>query len=121
MIRRTLEQRVARLERFLKENNRIKQHKFEYGTYGPPKDTLLADAKELKALLKSKGIIDPEVNPNGDSLIVSLDWEHYGPGAYHVFLTDDGYILYSDRYNKRKKFCQTLDQVADSIPSIDLT
>lgn len=121
MIRKlTLEQRVARLEKFLKENNRTKQRKFEYGTYGQPKDALLADAKELKALLKNKGIIDPEVNPDGDYLIVSLDWEYYGPGAFLVLPTDKGYILHSDRYNKRKKFCKTLDEVADSIPGIDL-
>ena len=109
----TLEQRIARLEKLLKVERR--SNKNESG--GPVNDNLLADSKELKARLKMKGVYEPEVNVEGEDIVVTLDWDYFGIVNFYVTPTARGYHVESDQVDVED--FATLDRVADYIADKD--
>ena len=110
----TLEQRIAHLEKLLKAERRTSKNEG-----GPIKDSLLADSKELKARLEMKNVFDPEVNVDGEYIVVTLDWDYFGMVDFRVLQTAKGYNVECDQDADGVKFCRTLDRVADYIADKD--
>ena len=107
----TLEQRVTRLENIL--GSRTKSRKFEGG---PVNDTLIAQARALKAMLKHRGVYEPEVTIDGAMLVVTLEWEYFGTGEFFVLQTAKGYMV---EFDGMREYLPNLDRVADYISDRD--
>lgn len=107
----TLEQRISRLEKLL--NGRAKSHKFEGG---PANDMLIAQQRALKAMLKHRGVYDPEVTIDGTMLVVTLEWEYFGTGEFFVMQTAKGYVV---EFDGMREYLPNLDRVADFISDRD--
>lgn len=107
----TLEQRVARLEKLL--NNRVKSRKFEGN---PVNDMLIAQQRALKAMLKHRGVYEPEVTIDGAMLVVTLEWEYFGTGEFFVLQTAKGYVV---EFDGMREYLPNLDRVADFISDRD--
>lgn len=107
----TLEQRVARLEKLLV--NRAKSHKFEGN---PVNDMLIAQQRALKAMLKHRGVYEPEVTIDDENLVVTLEWEYFGTGEFIVLKTAKGYAV---EFDDMVEYLPNLDRVADFISDRD--
>lgn len=107
----TLEQRIARLENLL--GSRAKSHKFEGG---PVSDNLLTQKRTLQAMLKHRGVHNPEVTIDGAMLVVTLEWEYFGTGEFFVMQTAKGYMV---EFDDSVEYLSNLDRVADFIAGRD--
>lgn len=105
----TIEQRVKRLEKLLK-NNSSANRKYENESF--------MMANKLKMLLEREGVYDPVVTPTSDwQVTVELDWDYFGIAEFHVTKEEDGYRV-TDNDSENVLF-NTLQEVASYISEID--
>lgn len=106
----TLEQRIARLEKLLKNNNRTANRKYE------GESAMMTN--KLKALLEREGVYDPVVTPtNNLSVTVELDWDYFGIAEFHVTKEEDGYRVTDN--DSEDALLRSLPEVAEFISEIE--
>lgn len=106
----TIEQRVKRLENFLKNNTRTANRKNESES--------VMMANKLKMLLEREGVYDPVVTPTSDwQVTVELDWDYFGIAEFHVTKEEDGYRVTDN--DAEDVLFSTLQEVAEFISEIE--
>ena len=106
----TLEQRITRLENFIKCNNRSANRKNE------SESAMMAN--KLKMLLEREDVYDPVVTPVSDYQVnVELDWDYYGIAEFHVTKEEDYYRVTDD--DTKDVLFNTLQEVASYIAEIE--